>query len=159
MTAPLTSPEQLFIDCRKGLFLAAVRILHNTEDAEDCVQETALRMVRFWNCCRDQSTGHSWALSIVRHQAFDALRKRRAAKRDVMSCPSGQWNMTVRSHEGQILARLTLIRATARLTDTDREALALWAAGHRAVKEVGPAMHSREYRAIHRIRTLCRGIC
>jgi RNA polymerase sigma factor (sigma-70 family) len=154
-TVPITSPEQLFTRCRRGLYVMAFRVLHNQEDAEDCLQEAALRMVRYWHTCNPERAV-AWALTIVRNQALDTLRRRRVQNRHAIEDFP---NLASASHEGSVIARLTLAAAIARLTETEREALALWMDHRRSVAAVGPRMHSRQYRALHRLRHLCRGIC
>jgi RNA polymerase sigma factor (sigma-70 family) len=148
---PISSPEELFMQCRRGLYVMALRVLRNEEDAEDCLQETALRMVRCWKTC-NLETAIPWALTIVHNQAISVLRKRRTQPSNANSEAPGP---SIRSHENAIIARLTLAKALKRLNRTEREAMVLWFAHRRSVKAIGAGMHTRQYRALHRMRKLC----
>ena len=154
---PITSPEQLFTQWRRGLFGEAFRILQKVEDAEDCLQEAALHMVRSWSTCNPE-TAQAWAFAIVRNQALDILRKRRS-RTEATEEPIGNEHDArmprLPSHEAGIIARLTLAAAIARLTPKEREAVALWMDHRRSVRAVGQTVHSREYRALHRLRRFC----
>lgn len=168
---PITSPEQLFTQWQRGLFVAAQRILRSTEDAEDCVQEAGLRMVRSWSSC-NPATAQAWAFAIVRNQAFDILRKRRVKTQateepfgtDGRLSRSGKRiavteELAMPSHEAEVIARLTLEGAVSQLTGEERKAFDLWVDHRRSIAQVGAKMHSREYRTIHRLRHLCRAAC
>ena len=152
---PINSPEQLFTQWQRGLFVEAFRILQKTEDAEDCLQEAALRMVRSWSSC-NPATAQGWAFAIVRNQAFDILRKR-SVRTQATEEPFGKGrDPSMPSHEAAVLARLTLAAGLARLTYEEREAIALWMDNQRSMRAVGAMMHSREYRALGRLRRFCR---
>jgi RNA polymerase sigma factor (sigma-70 family) len=155
--AAISSPEQLFAEHGKDLYRWARRILNNTADAEDCLQDAFVLIVRFWNQC-DKTKAYPWAVSIIRNQAMATLRKEKVRCRSqhcsLEAISHGEQPM-VSSHEGAIIAKLALIRATKQLTAAERHALGLWVSGHIHADEVGPCMKSREYRAVHRVRKLC----
>ena len=64
------------------LFSTAVRILRDTHDAEEIVQEV---FVQIWNKARDfnpaAGTAIHWTLSITRHRCIDRLRSRQRRSR------------------------------------------------------------------------------
>lgn len=64
------------------LFSTAVRILRDTHDAEEIVQEV---FVQVWNKARDfnpdMGTAVHWALSITRHRCIDRMRTRQRRAR------------------------------------------------------------------------------
>ncbi len=152
---PITSPEQLFTQWRRGMFLEAFRILHGTEDAEDCVQEAGLRIVRFWNTCNPE-TAPAWAFAIVRNQALDILRKRRVRTQETEEPFAKNCDPAIPSHEASIIARLTLAAAVARLTPQQAEAFALWVEGQRSRPAVGKTIYFRQWRTLGRLRNFCR---
>jgi RNA polymerase sigma factor (sigma-70 family) len=156
MSSAATSPEQVILESRNAMLHAAMAVLRNPEDAEDCVQDASLRLLRFWGSFHAKCSTRTWALTLTHNQALAVLRSRRAAKRDQTQY---RCDIVTRSHEGQILARLTLIRAAAKLTGNERQALALWVLGYRAKKQNSPGAYMRVYRAVQHMRDLCRGVC
>jgi RNA polymerase sigma-70 factor, ECF subfamily len=57
-------------------------IMRNDQDAEDVVQEAALRAFRFFDSFRGENA-RAWFLSIVRNTSFTALKKNRPAEMNV----------------------------------------------------------------------------
>ena len=80
------------------LFSTAVRIMRDTHDAEEVLQDV---FVQIWNKARDYNpalgTGLHWVLSITRHRCIDRVRSRQRRSRlldemtvqaDIASAPS-----------------------------------------------------------------------
>ena len=148
---PITSAEQLFTQWHRGLFLEAFRILQKVEDAEDCLQEAAIRMIRAWHTC-NPATAQAWAFTIVRNVAKDMIRRRRARTEETEQ--PFDHEPAIPSHEGAILARVTIANALSRLKPRERQAFTLWQEGYRSLSAVGGAMKMREFHAVHQMRRL-----
>lgn len=73
----IDTPEQLYSLHRKAFLTVALKYLPRPEDAEDCVQDAMLRIVRFWASC-DKSKALAWGSRIVRNAALDVHRKRKS---------------------------------------------------------------------------------
>jgi RNA polymerase sigma-70 factor (ECF subfamily) len=74
----------LYAQAGGKLYGVALRILDNRSDAEEAVQEA---FVKIWHSAgrfqAGRGSAQGWLISIVRNQAIDALRARRAPTRDV----------------------------------------------------------------------------
>lgn len=57
--------EQEYRKCEKSLFLVAVAYLHNTEDAEDALQEAALSAYRAIDSLKNKEYFKTWMTRIV----------------------------------------------------------------------------------------------
>ena len=106
----------------------AHRFTRKSEDAEDLVQETALRIVKYWHQCTDKDQASTWAHSILRNVYFDRCRKLKTRPEGHL-IDVGTPSLVARSHEAEIVARLTIVRVSARLTRSARQALSLILAG------------------------------
>lgn len=145
-----TSPEAAYREYRNGMFVFALHLLHNQADAEDCVQEAAVRILRFWSDCHDSEKVRSWMLTVVKNQALDMMRKRRCRQPQPENpLPSP----VVRSHENAILARVTIEHAAVQLTPREREALAEYLEPHDEPHT--NTEKTRRFRAMHHMRELC----
>lgn len=65
---------QLFEQRRGRLVRAALGVMRNQEDAEDVVQEAALRALVKLNSFRGESQIGTWIYTIIRHSAINRLR-------------------------------------------------------------------------------------
>lgn len=142
---------QLLAEHRITLFRVALRYTRSIEDAEDCLQDAMVRMLRFWDDARKDTLLH-WACTVVKSQALDLIRKRASRRQEFHVSLEDICEPAIRSHEGATIARVMLAKASRKLSAGDRQALALWISGSRSRTSVGQAMKSREYRAIHRLR-------
>ena len=61
----------------RRLFSVAMRILRNAQDAEDCVQETFLKVFQSISSFRGQASLSTWLYRIATNQALTKLRKER----------------------------------------------------------------------------------
>lgn len=61
---------------QERLFLAAYRILHHREDAQDCVQESFVRAWEGVPNLRTPAAFPTWIYRVLTHQALDALKRR-----------------------------------------------------------------------------------
>ena len=66
---------QLFEQRRGRLVRAALGVMRNQEDAEDVVQEAALRAFVKLNSFRGESQIGTWIYTIIRHSAINRLRR------------------------------------------------------------------------------------
>ena len=67
----------------KSAYNLAKWLTHSHEDAEDVVQEAALRAFRFFDNFRGES-GRAWFLSIVRNTSFTVLKRNRPQEANVV---------------------------------------------------------------------------
>jgi RNA polymerase sigma factor (sigma-70 family) len=143
--------DQAFVARRTILFRVARRMLHDNEDAEDCVQETFLRGVRFWSTRRGESSVATWLHAICVNCALEMLRKRRARPETVsLEAIEGlRYEPAQRSYEPMIIARLILVHGSAILTPAPARELRRMAAGEPCTKRGQKA-------ARHRIRQVFR---
>jgi DNA-directed RNA polymerase specialized sigma24 family protein len=134
---PFVFAEAFLEQERKHFLATAFGILRNREDAEDCVQDASLNIWCHWGQLRDRKVLRHWATSVVWNQALTILRRRHASTRP----PGRQFEdgivpsylePTVPSHEGMVIARMLLVRATGKLSGAQRQRFAEWVAGDRA---------------------------
>lgn len=69
--------EREFKNCEKSLFLVAVAILRNTEDARDCVQDAALSALKSYGKLRHTEYFKTWITRIVINKCKDFLKRKR----------------------------------------------------------------------------------
>lgn len=69
--------EQLVAKYEQSTFTLAMRIVHNTQDAEEVVQETFLSIVEHIRDFKEASMFHTWLVRIATNHALKILRKRR----------------------------------------------------------------------------------
>ncbi len=69
--------ERKYAECEKSLYLIAFSYLHNSEDAMDCVQETALSAYKGYDKLRDKSLFKTWITRILINKAKDFIKKRK----------------------------------------------------------------------------------
>ncbi len=68
---------QKYTECEKSLYFIAVGYLHNSEDAQDCVQDTALSAYRAFDKLKNKDLFKTWITRILINKAKDFLKKRR----------------------------------------------------------------------------------
>lgn len=77
----MADQREFFCDCvrqwEKNMYILALGIVKNEEDASDIMQESILKAYRSMDDLRDKRKAKSWLLSIVHNTAVESLRKRR----------------------------------------------------------------------------------
>ena len=79
----LTEFERQLLPHLDAAYNLARFLMRNDQDAEDVVQEAALRAFRFFDSFRGENS-RAWFLSIVRNTAFTALKRNRMDKETVV---------------------------------------------------------------------------
>ena len=79
----LTEFERQVLPHLDAAYNLARFLMRNDQDAEDIVQETALRAFRFFDSFRGENS-RAWFLSIVRNTAFTALKRNRMDEETVV---------------------------------------------------------------------------
>lgn len=64
-------------------YTLALYLTHDVSDAEDAVQESVLRALRYFHTLRDERDARAWFLAIVRRESYDARGGGRIAARMV----------------------------------------------------------------------------
>jgi RNA polymerase sigma factor (sigma-70 family) len=147
----ISSPEQLFTTERTRFLRIATTILRNNEDAEDCVQEAFLYIWKAWGA-QDPAKVLPWATSVVWNRGLTMLRRKRAGKRFAKAesvqdlAPLEQ--PTVPSHEGMVIAKLTIVAGTRRLSPGERRGLAQWVRGERRAHNAAATRARQRVRSI-----------
>lgn len=101
----------------------AVRILGRTQEAEDAVQETFLKLYRGIAGFRSGARFSTYLFQILRNACVDAMRKRKPIAYDVEDPQAGGGPAVPPSHE----LRHALVQAVDRLPGQMREAFVLFA--------------------------------
>jgi len=131
---------------RSAVFATALRIVEQTEDAEDVVQETFLSALVHLHTFRGEAAFRTWLLRLAVNEALTILRRRRRRALDLAE------EITEGAHE-QALARMNPVktpeelltenesrsrmeRLIARLTEPYRRTMRLWACESRSVAEI-----------------------
>ena len=73
-----TPPELISIVTSDSTFGLAMRFMRDRDDAEDVVQEAAIRVIRYSHTYtpREGATPRAWVFAILRRVAIDALERR-----------------------------------------------------------------------------------
>ena len=134
-------------------FAVTYLILGNSADSEDAMSAAILRAVENRGKLRKRESFRAWFLQILRHEAYDLLKKRRRLT-PVEELPEEA------APEGDDAGRLDLRQALRELTDTQRTALLLQQEGY-DMAEIGQILDvpvgtvkSRISRAKQTLRTL-----
>lgn len=69
--------EQKYAECEKSLYLIAFGYLHNSDDARDCVQETAISAFQAFDKLKNKNFFRTWITRILINKAKDFLKKQR----------------------------------------------------------------------------------
>jgi RNA polymerase sigma-70 factor (ECF subfamily) len=132
----------------------AVAMLRDPDEAQDAVQEAAVKAWRSLERLRDSDQARAWFLSIVANQCRSTIRRRWWS---VVRMPSRE--ATARSPEEPAVQYLDLDRAMQRLSHDDRAILHLFYFLDLPIDEVARvigisagAAKTRIYRAVHRLR-------
>ena len=134
-------------------FAVTYLILGNSADSEDAMSAAILRAFENRGKLRKRESFQAWFLQILRHEAYDLLKKRRRLT-PVEELPEEA------APEGDDAGRLDLRQALQELTDTQRTALLLQQEGY-DMAEIGQILDvpvgtvkSRISRAKQTLRTL-----
>ena len=134
-------------------FAVTYLILGNSADSEDAMSAAILRAFENRGKLRKRESFRAWFLQILRHEAYDLLKKRRRLT-PVEELPEEA------APEGDDAGRLDLRQALQELTDTQRTALLLQQEGY-DMAEIGQILDvpvgtvkSRISRANQTLRTL-----
>ena len=134
-------------------FAVTYLILGNSADSEDAMSASILRAFENRGKLRKRESFRAWFLQILRHEAYDLLKKRRRLT-PVEELPEEA------APEGDDAGRLDLRQALRELTDTQRTALLLQQEGY-DMAEIGQILDvpvgtvkSRISRAKQTLRTL-----
>ena len=134
-------------------FAVTYLILGNSADSEDAMSAAILRAFENRGKLRKRDSFRAWFLQILRHEAYDLLKKRRRLT-PVEELPEEA------APEGDDAGRLDLRQALRELTDTQRTALLLQQEGY-DMAEIGQILDvpvgtvkSRISRAKQTLRTL-----
>ena len=134
-------------------FAVTYLILGNSADSEDAMSAAILRAFENRGKLRKRDSFRAWFLQILRHEAYDLLKKRRRLT-PVEEVPEEA------APEGDDAGRLDLRQALQELTDTQRTALLLQQEGY-DMAEIGQILDvpvgtvkSRISRAKQTLRTL-----
>ena len=134
-------------------FAVSYLILGNSADCEDAMSEAVLRAYESRGKLKKRDSFRAWFLQILRHEAYDLLKKRRRLT-PVEELPEEA------APEGDDAGRLDLRQALGELTDTQRTALLLQQEGY-DMAEIGQILDvpvgtvkSRISRAKQTLRTL-----
>ena len=134
-------------------FAVTYLILGNSADSEDAMSAAILRAFENRGKLRKRDSFRAWFLQILRHEAYDLLKKRRRLT-PVEELPEEA------APEGDDAGRLDLRQARGELTDTQRTALLLQQEGY-DMAEIGQILDvpvgtvkSRISRAKQTLRTL-----
>jgi len=99
-----------FYSRHKGdVFQFCVRLLHNTQDAEDALQSAFLKFLHSVHSLRSPSTVKAWLYAIVRNEVYSSLRKRRSnGSLDEVEVPGAETphETFVRSEDIEVVQRL-----------------------------------------------------
>lgn len=134
-------------------FAVTYLILGNSADSEDAMSQAVLRAFENRGKLKKRESFRAWFLQILRHEAYNLLRKRRRLT-PVEELPEGP------APEGDDAGRLDLQAALGQLTEDQRTALLLQQEGY-DLAEIGRALDvpvgtvkSRISRAKRTLRTL-----
>lgn len=118
------TPDLLFERHGKQLLHWARRFTRTFQDAEDCYQEAAIRIIRFWDQRRDTSERGTltWAMSVVKNQAFDLARRQKSRGGDHQ--PLQDAIPDALAGFQPIFARLAIVQASRGLTARSQAILA-----------------------------------
>lgn len=86
-TAVLGRIESLFVGNVDAVFNVAYRVLWNTADAEDVVQQTFVKAVTSLDQLRDSSRERPWLLRVAYREAIAVVRRRRELPTDPGDLP------------------------------------------------------------------------
>src|SRR5512132_1696237 len=118
--------EELYNQHAQRLYALACRMLGNTADAEDVVQDTFLTAHRRLETFRGEAALGTWLYRLAVNQCLDRLRSRagrEAQATDSLDAPDSTWQPTERADKP--VERMDLKRAIARLPEGGRSVFVL----------------------------------
>ncbi len=137
------------------MFKVALKILRQQEDAEDCVQDAMVLVIRHWGSFRGDCKASSWVHTIVRNAALTMLRARQSRRYTAhVSLDDMPMPPTCRSHEEPILARVAIDEACGSMSPLSAEVVRLRAAGERQMDMMPAFNKTLQFRALHELRTI-----
>jgi len=147
--------EQFLFRHRAALVRVARRYFRSQDDAEDCVQDACVHLLRSWNQA-SAATRFAWAIAVVRNRSLDILRKRRSHQEN-SHVSIEQIDVPVRDHGAAIIAKLTLEVTLGKVSPKQNRAIQKYLLGEQASgscqKSTEKAARSR---AISRMRSALR---
>lgn len=132
----IETPDRLYAEHGAQLLVWARKFSRTHEDAEDSLQEAFLRIFRFWPP-REPEHALTWAYAVVRNQCLDLRRKQKSRGIDkevpIESLSFGARDLLLRavSHEGAVLASVSIAEASRRLKPWERGCVAAMLQGSR----------------------------
>ena len=155
----VSSDEQAFTDLLVGLvqpgYRLACAMLHDSQAAQDAVQDASLTAWRKFGRLEDHGLARSWFLGILANECRNARRKKWVAA-VTLGLPS---RLFTRSAEERIVEGEDIRRALARLRHRDRLVVALFYYLDMPLDEVAAvvgdsvgATRARLYRSVRRLR-------
>jgi RNA polymerase sigma-70 factor (ECF subfamily) len=132
----------------------ACGMLHDSQAAEDAVQEASLTAWRKLDRVSDEGKVRPWFLTIVANECRNARRQKWVAAVNL-----GLPELSIHSSEERVLRGVDLRRALAQLSDDDRLVVVLYFYLDLPLEEIAPivgtsigAAKARLYRSIKRLR-------
>lgn len=130
----LSAQEELARKHRRPMFLLALQLLGNREDAMDVVQDSLLRFFTSLHRFDPSRPVRPWLYRIVRNRVIDLVRRRKVRRHESIDAPdeNGKPRFELRDHsidlEADVRAgqlRRQMWEALSRLSETQREILIL----------------------------------
>ena len=139
--------ERLIEPLEGRIYAVALRMCGNREDAQDCMQESMIRIYRALSSFKGQSSFSTWIYRITMNTCLDELRRRKARRSTSLDTllDSG-WSPTDETdtperHAIQSEQRRTLERAIAELPEDMRAAVVLRDIQGLAYDEIASALN------------------
>lgn len=139
--------ERLIEPLEGRIYAVALRMCGNREDAQDCMQESMIRIYRALSSFKGQSSFSTWVYRITMNTCLDELRRRKARRSTSLDTllDSG-WSPTDETdtperHAIQSEQRRTLERAIAELPEDMRAAVVLRDIQGLAYDEIASALN------------------
>jgi len=165
MTRTERNFERMVLPYRDMLYGHALALTHNTDEAEDLVQETTLRALRGFESLRSEGPLRAWLLTILRNLFINNYRARtrspQSVSLDALENPDPVVPIEP-SPERQVFSRMeteAVNRAVANLPDEYRDVLVMSDMRGLSYQEISDAMdlpigtvRSRLSRARNRVR-------
>ncbi|WP_345423795.1 RNA polymerase sigma factor [Pseudonocardia xishanensis] len=144
-----------------ALFRLALRMVGNSDDAEDALQDSLLDMWRRLDRFRGDSAFTTWAYRIVTNRCLDLLRRRRTTV-PVEEVEERLASPTSTEHTAEVDAGLVALRAALlTLPDEQRACFVLReleGLGYTAIAEIAGTSETAVRGRIHRARTTLAGV-
>lgn len=130
----LSAQEELARKHRRPMFLLALQLLGNHEDAMDVTQDSLLRFFTSLHRFDPRRPVRPWLYRIVRNRVIDLIRRRKVRRHESIDAhdEDGRPRLELRDHsidlEGEARARQLrkhMLEALSRLSDNQREILVL----------------------------------